>query len=168
MLGANFRVHGIGYVYVPGSNYGHYWTNDFGGYVVPGATPPPPAPTVTPTPSPSPVPTPSPSPTPTPEPGCSGDLDCDGWTNTREAFVGTGNSVPCSATRTANDESPDSLPPDFNDDRRVDIGDLSSFSSRYNKVQGQTGYAARWDLNADGQIGLFDVALMSSPFNTSC
>jgi uncharacterized protein YkwD len=54
MLGVNFRVHGIGYVFVQGSTYGHYWTDDFGGYIVPSSTPPPPAPTNTPTPAPTP------------------------------------------------------------------------------------------------------------------
>ena len=33
MLGANYKVVGIGLVYVPGSPYGYYWTTDFGGYV---------------------------------------------------------------------------------------------------------------------------------------
>jgi uncharacterized protein YkwD len=33
MLGANFKVVGVGLVHVAGSMYGHYWTTDFGGYV---------------------------------------------------------------------------------------------------------------------------------------
>jgi uncharacterized protein YkwD len=37
MLNTNFRVIGIGYEYVAGSPYGHYWTTDFGGYVDPSA-----------------------------------------------------------------------------------------------------------------------------------
>lgn len=75
MLGSNYRVMGVARVYVSGSDFGYYWTNDFGGYVVPGSTTtpsPPPAPTNSPTPSASPTKTPSPtpshtaSPTPTP------------------------------------------------------------------------------------------------------
>jgi uncharacterized protein YkwD len=33
MLGANFTVIGVSVVYVAGSQYGYYWTTDFGGYV---------------------------------------------------------------------------------------------------------------------------------------
>ena len=40
MLGTNFRVMGIARVYVGGSPYGYYWTNDFGGYN-PNPSPPP-------------------------------------------------------------------------------------------------------------------------------
>lgn len=67
MLGLNFRVMGLSRLYVAGSPYGYYWTNDFGGYIAPGAYSPPSGPTNTPavaTASPSPTPTPSPSPTP--------------------------------------------------------------------------------------------------------
>jgi len=68
MEGPNFTVMGLARVYVQGSPYGYYWTNDFGGYTVPGASPPPAptaTPTSTPTSSPTQAPTPSPSPTPT-------------------------------------------------------------------------------------------------------
>jgi uncharacterized protein YkwD len=75
MLGATFRVMGIARVHVPGSPYGYYWTNDFGGYIAPGVQPPPaptstPAPTATParTASPTPLPTATPTRTPSPTP----------------------------------------------------------------------------------------------------
>jgi uncharacterized protein YkwD len=71
MEGSHYTVIGLARVYVAGSPYGYYWTNDFGGYTVPGGSPPP-APTSTPTPTattaPSPSPTKSPSPTPPPTP----------------------------------------------------------------------------------------------------
>ena len=66
MLGPNYTTMGLARVYVPGSPYSWYWTNDFGGYRS-NATPPP-APTNTPTPTPTPTATPSPSPTKTPSP----------------------------------------------------------------------------------------------------
>ncbi len=66
MLGENYLVMGIALVYTPGSTYGYYWTNDFGGYVA--EPPPPPAPTSTPSPDPTPAPTASPSPTASPAP----------------------------------------------------------------------------------------------------
>lgn len=79
MLGVNYRVMGLSRVYVPGSTYGYYWTNDFGGYVTAGSYPPEaptntpaptnsPAPTATPTPVPTASPTKTPSPTPTGSP----------------------------------------------------------------------------------------------------
>ncbi len=174
MLHANFRVHGIGYVHVPGSPYGHYWTDDFGGYVVPAGTPPPPAPTNTPTPTPSPVPTPAPTPvptplpTPTPFPGCSNDLDCDGFANAREAYMGTNASRACSVTSGANDEVPDSQPVDFNDDRRVNLADVMTFGPHYNAANGQQAFHVRWDLNADGRVDLSDVSSIGSRYNTIC
>ncbi len=103
MLGENYTVMGIARVRTPGSTYGWYWTNDFGGQII-DASPPPaptntpsatpsPSPTASPTPSPSPAASPSPSPTPTPVPATpkptpsptttlrpeetAADLDCD-------------------------------------------------------------------------------------------
>lgn len=77
MLGLNYRVMGIARLYVPGSTYGYYWTNDFGGYVTANSYPPQgptntpaptnsPAPTATPTAVPTASPTKTPSPTPSP------------------------------------------------------------------------------------------------------
>lgn len=81
MLGSNYTVIGLARVYVPGSPFGYYWTNDFGGYTVPGSSPPPAptsTPTSTPTPTattggltPTPTKTPSPTPTRTPTPGAT-------------------------------------------------------------------------------------------------
>ncbi len=170
MLNANFRVMGIGYVYVAGSPYGHYWTNDFGGYIVPGATPPPPASTNTPTPTPSPSPTPTPVPTPAPTPTpqtCGPDVDCDGWPDSREAYVGTDNSRRCNQTQAVNDET-DAWPPDLNDDVRVSMADLVTFGAHWNAFAGQPAFAARWDLNQDGAVNISDVVSMGTQYNTVC
>jgi hypothetical protein len=64
MLNGNFKVIGIARVYGAGSQYGWYWTTDFGGQ---GSTPPPPAPPE-PTPPPAPKPAAPAAPAPTPEP----------------------------------------------------------------------------------------------------
>jgi uncharacterized protein YkwD len=66
MLGEHYRVMGLARVYTNGSDFGWYWTNDFGGQIVEES--PPPAPTISPSPTPEPTiehPTPSPEPTPT-------------------------------------------------------------------------------------------------------
>ncbi|MEO8458259.1 MAG: CAP domain-containing protein [Chloroflexota bacterium] len=65
MLGPNYRVMGLARVFTADSDFGWYWTNDFGGYVAPDASPPP-GPTNTPTASHTPTPTPTVAPTPTP------------------------------------------------------------------------------------------------------
>jgi len=96
MLNGNFTVIGIGRVYVAGSQYGWYWTTDFGGQggspppAPPPPAPPPPAPEPTeppapapapadpapppPEPTPTPKPTPKPTPSPTPAPPSSSDI----------------------------------------------------------------------------------------------
>lgn len=78
MLGTHYVVMGLARVQTPGSTYGWYWTNDFGGLQVEPS--PPPAPTNTPsvtaspaptaprTDTPTPVPTSTPGPTPTATP----------------------------------------------------------------------------------------------------
>jgi uncharacterized protein YkwD len=63
MLGSSYRVMGLARVYVQGSPYGWYWTNDFGGYIVQSS--PPPAPTNTATPTATPVTTATPTKTAT-------------------------------------------------------------------------------------------------------
>jgi uncharacterized protein YkwD len=76
MLGVHYVVMGLARVHTPGSTYGWYWTNDFGGLQVEPSPPagptntPSPSPTATqqPTPTPTEAPTPSPTPTPSPSP----------------------------------------------------------------------------------------------------
>ena len=172
MLRSTFRVTGIARVYTAGSNYGVYWTNDFGGYV---ANPsPPPAPTITPspvpTPAPTPVPTPVPtaSPSPTPVPGCTGDSDCDGFTDAREIYLGTDPFSACSQTFTANDETVDALPYDLTDDRRITIADLVTFSPVFGERISENPAVKRWDLNQNGLIELRDLLIYSPVFGNTC
>jgi uncharacterized protein YkwD len=73
MLGSNYVAMGISRVYVSGSPYGWYWTNDFGvqSNAAPAAAPtntPAPAPTATPNSAPAITPSPNPSPSPSPSP----------------------------------------------------------------------------------------------------
>jgi uncharacterized protein YkwD len=68
MLNSNYVVMGIARVYIAGSPYGWYWTNDFGGYDPPGPPQSTPTPTPSPTPSNTPPPTATPAPTPTASP----------------------------------------------------------------------------------------------------
>lgn len=153
MLNANYNVMGLSRLYVAGSDYGWYWTNDFGGFVPPGQ---PAAPTATPSPTPSPVPTPPPG------FGCTGDWDCDNWSDEAEAAIGTNVSLECSVTTTKSDEPVDSLPVDFNDDRIVNGSDLISFNLKFGTTN------PRWDLNRDGVVTGSDALALNPYMFTRC
>jgi uncharacterized protein YkwD len=117
MLGQHYVVMGIALVHTPGSTYGFYWTNDFGGHnpnpnpspppaptntPVPTATPSPtvapthsptqaatPTPTATPGPTPAktPKPTATPTPSPTDTPLARADIDCDDEVTTSDVLA---------------------------------------------------------------------------------
>jgi uncharacterized protein YkwD len=113
MLGEHYVVMGIALVHTPGSTYGYYWTNDFGGHNPNPNPSPPPAPTNTPTltstPSPTPpapptatatpastatpsaapskAPTATPSPSPTDGPDLAADIDCDDVVTTSDVLA---------------------------------------------------------------------------------
>ena len=150
MLNPNFKVMGLSRLYVSGSDYGWYWTNDFGGYVPPNS--PPPAPTAS----------PSPSPSPSAAPGCPSDFDCDSWSDAAESAIGTNGGSRCSATRTASDEPVDSVPGDFNDDKYVNGSDVLSFNTKIGSSN------RRWDLNRDGLVNGVDVLMLSPYLFTHC
>ncbi len=71
-------------------------------------------------------------------------------------------------TTTANDEAPDAWPPDFNDDRSVDIFDTLLFKPVFNTSVPNPYYDARRDLNANGMIDIFDVLHFKPFFGKSC
>jgi uncharacterized protein YkwD len=152
MLNANFKVMGLSRLYVAGSDYGWYWTNDFGGYVPPND--PPPAPTAT----------PAPAPTQAPPPGfgCASDWDCDGWSDAAESAIGTNSGSRCAITRTASDEPTDSVPADFNDDKYINGSDVISFNTKFASTN------RRWDLNRDGIVNGQDVLTLNQYMFTHC
>jgi len=137
MLNANYKVMGIARAYTSGSGYGWYWTNDFGGYIVPA----------TPTPSPSPAPTPSPTPAP------NADADGDGFSNAVEAHLGTSPNDSCGNPDTTKTGSPSlSWPADLNmgaSANKIDIMDIVSFIAPVRRLGASPGDAAfdlRWDI----------------------
>jgi uncharacterized protein YkwD len=181
MLNGNFKVMGIGRVYVAGSPYGVYWTNDFGGYIQPGSTPPPaptstatptntpaptapPTPVVTPSPTPTATPSPTPSPTATPLPGCSGDNDCDGFSNALEADIGTDPNRACPETASPYDEWPQAYPPDFDDTGLVEVTDVLAFKPAF----AASLYVDRYDLNADQAVDVTDVLTLKPVMFVNC
>ncbi len=102
-----------------------------------------------------------------------GDSDGDGWTDAEEAFMGTLVGVACATTATANDEDPDSWPPDFNDTQDVDGFDVFLVAQRFGSTTmstptGKLPYAARYDLNGDGAIDGLDVFRLAQVFSSVC
>jgi hypothetical protein len=140
-----------------------------------------PTPIGTPTPTSTPAPTARPTPTSTPTPpACpSGatppwhvppdDPDCDGFTSSREAFIGTDPNTGCAADSTLNNEPlPDRWPVDFNDDRKVDLSDVFHYTPVFNSDSPGPPYNVRFDLNGDGHINLSDVLNFAPFFNKRC
>ena len=156
MLNANYRVIGIGRVYTTGSQYGWYWTTDFGGYAA-NPSPPPstPSPSPTPTPVPTPTPSPTPTPAPTPTPDANADPDGDGFPTWVEQHVGTDPFVACGMPDLSKPGRPSAAwPADvFTDGSyRLNFEDLTSFLAPVHRLgtsPGDPNYDPRWDIAAE-------------------
>jgi len=94
------------------------------------------------------------------------DTDGDGFSNWLEAYLGTDPNDACSNTATPNDETVDAWPPDLNDDRFVDISDVSMLTA----YMGESVPPApqRYDLNPDGAIDSKDSDIITGLNGTSC
>jgi hypothetical protein len=97
------------------------------------------------------------------------DNDNDGYLTTRENFLGTLPGSGCAATVAPLDENPDPGPRDNNDDRWIDLSDISRYSPHYNSPSPlNQNYNNRFDLNADAIVDLSDISLMGIGYNTQC
>lgn len=99
---------------------------------------------------------------------CDQDDDGDGWEDTVEQFTGTSPVKQCASTTKAHDETPDSEPSDFNDDRATTISDVLSYAPTMNKADPDPAYSARHDLDMNGSTTLADVVLIGPRYNTRC
>jgi len=117
--------------------------------------------------SPSPSPTSPPSPSPT-SPPISVDTDGDSFTDSVEIYLGTDLNRACSATTNANDEPIDSWPPDFNDDRTVNIIDVLFFGDKVTKKVSDDPSLKRYDFDANGTINIIDVQYMQPYMTKTC
>lgn len=96
------------------------------------------------------------------------DSDGDGFTDALETYMGTDPTKSCAQDVTQNNETPfDNWPLDFNDSGNINVLDVSSYSSQFNKNVG-AGADARHDLNSDGKIDVLDVSKFSAAFNKTC
>lgn len=96
------------------------------------------------------------------------DADGDGFGDAAEAFIGTDAGRACNDTTAANDEEVDAWPPDLNDDTHVNVNDVVPFRSVFGSSDEDDAYDARFDLAADGSIGISDVVLMRPPYGSAC
>ncbi len=98
-----------------------------------------------------------------------GDPDCDGFGTAAETFMGTVPTKQCAADPTANNEPlPDAWPIDFNDNQKVNVGDILAYIPLYLAVAGDGLYNPRYDLNADSKIGLADILSFIPFYLTTC
>lgn len=98
------------------------------------------------------------------------DSDGDGFSDSIEAFTGTMSGVACAATGDQDDEEPDAWPPDFNDDKIVNMLDIVRLMPPVFGVSPPNPrYNERKDLNADSTINILDILKLTPPaFNSSC
>lgn len=90
------------------------------------------------------------------------DSDGDGFSDQREYVMGTDMYRKCSQTTVANDESVDAWPVDFDDNQIVDLTDALMFKAFLPSSE------ARYDLNGDGGVDNWDLAILQNYFNQNC
>jgi len=96
------------------------------------------------------------------------DMDGDGYTNWKELYLGTDPTRSCPRTSTPNDELIDAWPPDFDDNRVINISDVGELlPPRFGTSVPPT--SPRYDLVPNGFINILDLgAILSPTFGTSC
>ena len=96
-----------------------------------------------------------------------GDGDCDFWTDADEGIIGTDPNDPCANTPAANDEADDRWPPDFDDNKTINIVDVLKLKPVFG---GPVAGNERYDLATGGgaTINIVDVLKMKPVFNKSC
>jgi hypothetical protein len=88
-----------------------------------------------------------------------GDGDCDGFTDTEEGTIGTDPTDACGTT---------CWPPDWDDNKTVNLMDLLPFKPHFNKTFPDPLYDVRYDLNLDNSNNLLDLLPFKPFFNLSC
>jgi hypothetical protein len=101
------------------------------------------------------------------EPG-GADSDGDDFINQDELYIDTDPFDDCADTGIPNDEHPDPWPPDFDDNRVVEVTDAIIFVSAFPSALGSPNYDARCEMDPDGVIDVFDAVIFLSYFPGTC
>ncbi len=92
------------------------------------------------------------------------DDDGDGFPDGREASMGTDALSACPLAVGLHA----AWPPDFNDDRSVNVIDVGAVRPAFASLAGDGRYAARKDLTGDGRINIVDIGALRPFFGKSC
>jgi hypothetical protein len=87
------------------------------------------------------------------------DPDCDGFTSSQEAFLGTDPALAC---------GPNAWPVDLNDDQLANGADLLMYGAILGHASADPQYQARFDLNGDGKISGSDLLEFAPFFGKRC
>lgn len=91
------------------------------------------------------------------------DNDNDGFTNSAEIFIGTDPNDNCA------DSSTDAAwPPDIDNNKIIQIADISAVGGLGGTYVGHPNYLRRYDINADGKINNTDVNIVGARFGGTC
>ncbi len=97
------------------------------------------------------------------------DQDCDWYTDSAEAFVGTLAGDGCPATSASNDESgADAWPADMDDNQMATTLDLVGYVDSLNSQSPDPEYSVRLDLNGDSRLTTLDLVGYVYLLNKSC
>ena len=106
-----------------------------------------------------------------------GDGDCDAFPSSTydpvtnraaESFMGTNPNAACASDILPNNQDPDPWPMDNNDDRKAALGDILGYIPVFATTGPGLPYKARFDLNADNNVGLTDILMFIPFFNLAC
>ena len=108
--------------------------------------------------------------------GTGPDSDCDGFTDTREVYLGTDPTQHCAAnTVTNNEDPPDHWPLDMNDNRLANTIDVGVFVFTLNESNpnhpgpsSNPAFNPRHDFNGNGTINTLDIGAYVFVLNESC
>ena len=87
------------------------------------------------------------------------DTDKDGFTDTKELFIGTDPNKVCGVN---------AWPPDIDGDQAVTILDMTNAANSYNTKIGDPKYNKRYDMDTDGAITIADLNIIASYFLQRC
>jgi hypothetical protein len=99
------------------------------------------------------------------------DPDGDAYLTGEELYMTTNPNSRCPADTTSNNEATDAWPPDFNDNRSVNVTDVLTMKPPFGKSVGQPGYDPRMNLAgapATESINVTDVLKLKPVFGTTC